>query len=195
MPGKRLRAVSWSGLFGAVLVAGLLTGGTAAYASTTWMVDNTNSNCSDTGSGTAAQPFCTIAAAAKKAGAGDTVTVNAGTYAGTSVNPANSGTAGSPITFTASPGVTINGGTRAVALSNRNYITIRRFTITGTSSYGISVSGGSNVTIASNTESFAGTPITSPAMGIYLSNLAGGLVQGNFTHDNSAQRIYLTGST
>ena len=28
---------------GAVLVAGLLTGGTAAYASTTWIVDNTNS--------------------------------------------------------------------------------------------------------------------------------------------------------
>jgi parallel beta-helix repeat protein len=195
MPGKRLRAASWSGLFGAVLVAGLLAGGTAAYASTTWMVDNTNSNCSDTGSGTAAQPFCTIAAAAKKAVAGDTVTVNAGIYAGTSVNPANSGQAGSPITFTASPGVTINGGTRAFALSNRNYITIRGFTITGTSSYGISVSGGSNVTIASNTESFAGTPITSPAMGIYLSNLNGGLVQGNITHDNSAHGIYLTGTT
>ena len=42
MPGKRLRAASWSGLFGAVLVAGLLTGGTAAHASTTWIVDNTN---------------------------------------------------------------------------------------------------------------------------------------------------------
>ena len=52
MPGKRLRAASWSGLFGAVLAAGLLTGGTAAYASTTWIVDNTNSNCSDSGSGT-----------------------------------------------------------------------------------------------------------------------------------------------
>ena len=195
MPGKRVRAASWSGLFGAVLVAGVLTGGTAAFASTTWIVDNTNSNCSDTGSGTASQPFCTIAAAAKKAVAGDTVTVNAGTYAGTSVNPTNSGTAGSPITFTANPGVTINGGTRAFALSSRNYITIRGFTITGTSSYGISVSGGSNVTIAGNTESFAGTPITSPAMGIYLSSLNGGLVQGNITHDNSAHGIYLTGTT
>jgi len=79
MPGKRVRAASWSGLFGAVLVAGVLTGGPAAYASTTWIVDNTNSNCSDTGPGTASQPFCTIAAAAKKAVAGDTVTVNAGT--------------------------------------------------------------------------------------------------------------------
>ena len=195
MPGKRLRAASWSGLFGAVLVAGMLAGGTAAYASTTWVVDNTNSNCSDTGSGMSSQPFCTIAAAAKKAVAGDTVVVNAGTYAGTSVNPVNSGTAGSPITFTANPGVTINGGTRAFALSSRNYITIRGFTITGTSSYGISASGGSNVTITGNTESFAGTPITAPAMGIYLSNLNGGLVQGNITHDNSAHGIYLTGTT
>jgi parallel beta-helix repeat protein len=123
------------------------------------------------------------------------VLVNAGTYAGTSVNPKNSGTAGSPISFVANPGVTISGGTRAFAISSRNYITIRGFTITGTSAYGISVSGGSNVTIAGNTESFAGTPITAPAMGIYLSNLNGGLVQGNITHDNSAHGIYLTGTT
>src|SRR5436309_2324784 len=57
------------------------------------------------------------------------------------------------------------------------------------------LAGGTNLTIASNTESFAGTPITSPAMGIYLSNLNGGLVQGNVTHDNSAHGIYLTGTT
>jgi len=196
MPGKRLRAASWSGLFGAVLVAGVLTGGTAAYASTIYVVDNTNpSACSDAGPGTASQPFCTILAGANKAGAGDTVLVNAGTYPGTSVTPKVSGQPGSPITFSANPGVTISGGTRAFALSGKSYITIRGFTITGTSSYGISVSGGSNVTIASNTESFAGTPVTSPAMGIYLSNLNGGLVQGNITHDNSAHGIYLTGTT
>src|SRR6476646_2804173 len=194
MPGKRLRAASWSGLFGVVLAAGLLSGGTAAHASTMWIVDNTNSNCSDSGSGTS-QPFCTIGAAAKKAQAGDTVTVNRGTYAGTSVNPTNSGTAGSPVTFTANPGVTISGGTRAFAISSRNYITIRGFTITGTSSYGISVSGGSNVTVTNNTESYAGTPISSPAAGISLANLAGGLVQGNITHANSAHGIYLSGST
>jgi len=176
------------------MVVGMLSSG-AAYASTSYTVDNTNPACSDTGPGTAAQPFCTIAAAAKKTVAGDTVLVNAGTYAGTSVNPTNSGTAGSPITFTANPGVTISGGTRAFALSSRSYITISGFTITGTASYGISVSGGSNITIARNTESYAGTPISAPAAGIYLSNLSGGLIQGNITHDNSAHGIYLTGST
>jgi parallel beta-helix repeat protein len=195
MSARALRATGWTGgLLGVVMVVGMLSSG-AAYASTSYTVDNTNPACSDTGPGTAAQPFCTIAAAAKKAVAGDTVLVNAGTYAGTSVNPTNSGTAGSPITFTANPGVTISGGTRAFALSSRSYITISGFTITATSSYGISVSGGSNITIARNTESYAGTPISAPAAGIYLSNLSGGLIQGNITHDNSAHGIYLTGST
>ena len=199
MSGKRLRAASWSALFGAVLVAGVLTGGTAASASTTWIVDNTNSACNDTGAnaGTPAQPFCTItaAAAAMKVGAGDTVLVSAGTYNVTSgINPANSGTPGSPITFTANQGVTITGG-KFFALSGKSYITINGFTITGTSSNGISVSGGSNVTISNNTESYAGTPISSPAAGISLTNLSGGLVQGNITHDNSAHGIYLSGST
>src|SRR5260370_1109449 len=117
MHGNGRRAASWCGLFGVVIAGSVLTGVTAAHASTTYTVDNTNPSCSDT----AGTPFCTIAAAANKAQAGDTVLVNAGTYAGTSVNPTNSGTAGSPITFTANQGVTISGGTRAFALSSRSY--------------------------------------------------------------------------
>ena len=174
-----------------VAVGAITLASTAALASNVYIVDNTNPSCSVSGPGTPAQPFCTIAGAANVALPGDTVLVQAGTYAGTSVNPRNSG-----VTFTANPGVTISGGTRAFAISARSNIVISGFIITGTSSYGISVSGSSsNVTISGNTESFAGTPISSPAMGIYLSNLAGGLVQGNVTHDNSAHGIYLTGTT
>jgi parallel beta-helix repeat protein len=193
MRGNGRRAASWCGLFGMVIAGSMLTGVTAAHASTTYTVDNTGS-CSDT-TGT---PFCTIAAAAKKAQPGDTVLVNAGTYPATSVNPTNSGISGSPITFTANQGVTITGGAagmRAFALSGKSYITIQGFTITSTPSYGISVSGGGNVTISNNTESYAGTPVSAPAAGIYLNNVAGGLVQDNVTHDNSAHGIYLTGST
>jgi parallel beta-helix repeat protein len=169
---------------------------TAASASTTYVVDNTSASCSDTGPGSTAQPFCTIGAAAKTAQAGDTVLVNAGTYTGSSVNPANSGTAGSPITFTANAGVTISGGTRAFSISSRNYIVVNGFTITGTSSNGISVSGGSNVIISNNNVSFAGHPVSgSTAPGIYLSGPVGGTVSGNVTHDNSAHGIYLAGST
>ena len=136
-------------LLGAFAVSGIATA-TAAYASTSYVVDNTSAACSDTGAGTATQPFCTIATAAKKALAGDTVLVNAGTYPGTAVNPTNSGTADAPITFTANPGVTISGGTKAFSLSSRSYIVISGFTITGTSSAGIAVSGGQNDTVANN---------------------------------------------
>jgi parallel beta-helix repeat protein len=166
-----------------------------ALGASNYVVDNTVS-CSDTGPGSSAQPFCTIAAAAAKAVAGDSVLVRAGTYAGTSVNPANSGTAGSPIRFSANPGVLISGGTRAFALSSDSYITISGFTITGTSQYGISVSGGSGVVLSNNTVTLAGHPVSGQiAAGISVSNLAGGRISGNVTHDNSDHGIYLAGST
>jgi parallel beta-helix repeat protein len=182
-------------MLAAILVAGVVTA-SPAYAATTYVVDNTSPSCSDTGPGTSSQPFCAIAAAAKKAKAGDTVLVRAGTYAGTSVNPTSSGVAGSPITFTANVGVTISGGTRAFAISNRSYIVINGFTVTSTSSYGISVSGGSNVVVSRNVVSFTGSPVSgSAAAGIYLSGLSGGTVSGNVSHDNSAHGIILTGGT
>ena len=180
MPGKRLRAASWSGLFGAVLVAGMLTGGTAAQASTTWIVDNTNPNCIDSGANAAhpAQPFCKIADANTKVQQGDTVLVNA-----ERITRPRASTRPFPVfraarSPTANQGVTISGGKSFALSGNKSYITINGFTITGTSSAGISVSGGSNVTISNNTESYAGTPISSPAAGISLTNLAGGLVRG-----------------
>ncbi len=159
------------------------------------VVDNTVS-CSDTGPGSSTQPFCTIAAAAGKAVAGDSVLVRAGTYAGTAVNPTNSGTATSPITFTANPGVTISGGTRAFALSSRSYITISGFTVTGTTQYGISVSGGGGVVLSNNTVTLAGQPVSGQtAAGIYVSILAGGRIAGNVTHDNSDHGIALVGTS
>ena len=168
-----------------------------AFGATNYVVDNTTS-CSDTaqGAGTSTLPFCTMTPAATKAQPGATVLVRAGTYTGTSTNPTNSGGSGSPITFTANPGVVISGGTRAFMLSSDSYITISGFTITGTSSYGISVSGGGHVVISGNTVSNAGLPVSgSIAAGIYLSNVAGGQVSGNVTHDNSSDGIALTGTT
>ena len=156
----------------------------------TWYVDNTNPSCSDTGPGTAAQPFCTIGSGTSAAVSGDSVFVNAGTYTGSSLNPV------SGVTVDANPGVTISGGTSAFALSGRSNVAISGFTITGTSSNGISVSGGGNVTISSNTVSYAGTPASGlTARGISLSNVSGGTVKGNVTHDNSDHGIYLAGST
>jgi parallel beta-helix repeat protein len=191
---RRLSGVACS-ITSAVVVSGLLSV-TAARAATVYVVDTTSASCSDAGSGTPAQPFCTIGAAASKAIAGDTVLVSAGSYTGTSVNPANSGTAGSPITFTANAGVTINGGAHAFAISSRNNIVINGFTVSGTTSYGISVTGGSNIVVSKNTVSLAGQPVSGfAATGIYLNGVAGGTVAGNITHDNSAHGIDLAGTT
>ena len=194
---------------------------TVAYASaSTYYVDNTGTCLDAPAAGTTTQPFCTISYATSRITAqGTTVVVRAGTYAGTAVTPSLSGAAGSPITFTASPGVTISGGTKAFALSGRSYIVISGFTVTGTSSYGISISngsndtvsgntimgsgshaiylsGGSSNTVSGNTESNAGQPVKGlSAYGIWLNNETGDLVQGNVTHDNSAYGIYLSGTT
>ena len=181
------------GLVAGVLIASALTG-VASASGNVYIVDNTSANCSASGPGTPAKPFCTIAGAANVAVAGDTVLVQAGTYPGTGVNPKNSG-----VTFHANPSVTISGGTKAFSISSRSNIVISGFTISGTTSagisissgagvsiagntfsatgsYGVSVSGGNNVTISNNTESGAGIPITNPASGIYLSGVSGGVV-------------------
>jgi hypothetical protein len=72
-------------------------------AGTTYYVDNASQNCSNTGPGTLATPFCTIQAGANAAQAGDTVAIAAqvdGADAfGETVTVHNSGTASAPITF------------------------------------------------------------------------------------------------
>jgi parallel beta-helix repeat protein len=82
-----------------------------AAAATTWFVDGASASCTDTAAGgTQSTPFCTITAAAKKAlTPGDSVTVAPATYR-EQVTVAASGTAASPITFTATgPGVIVLG--------------------------------------------------------------------------------------
>lgn len=176
-------------VLGAVVVASAAITG-SAYASTIYVVDNTNPSCSDTGPGTPSQPFCTIGAGAKKAVAGDSVLVNAGTYAGTSVNPANSGTSTSPITFTANPGVLVSGGTRAFALSGRSDIVVSGFTVTGTSSYGISVTGGcSNVVVS-------GATITATSSyGIFVSAGSNVVVSGSTVTGTVGYGIAVSGGS
>jgi parallel beta-helix repeat protein len=189
---RRHRRARFAAAIALVLAVVLTTAAAAASRRShrVWVVDNTARKCSNTGPGNAARPLCTIKAGAKAAAPGDTVRVRAGTYRGTSVNPARS-----RVTFTAHAGVTISGGKSAFAISHRRNIRISGFTITRTSGYGISVSGGSNVTISANNESYAGTPSSHPATGIYVHNLAGGLISGNVTHDNSAHGISLNGTT
>ena len=154
--------------------------------------------CSDSGPGTQAQPFCTISKAAAVATAGQTVLVSSGTYT-EDVTPANSGTAGNPITFQAAPGATatITGAADAFTISGRSWITISGFTITGTTSSGIYLSSASNITVSGNRVTASGQRVQGAnAVGIYVGGTSNSTISGNTVDNNSATGIYLTqGST
>lgn len=111
--GRRIarRGVSeW--LVVAALAAGLVFSGVAQAATpVTLYVDQHNASCSATGAGTSEQPFCTIGAAAAKAGPGNTVLVAAGSYT-EKVKPLSGGTSESPLTFMAAPGGDCRGDRR-----------------------------------------------------------------------------------
>jgi parallel beta-helix repeat protein len=161
-------------------------------------VDRSNPSCSNTGPGTATQPFCTIGAGASRAIAGQTVQVAPGTYSEV-VNVSTSGTSTAPIVFTAAPGatVTLSGQANGFIISGKSWITVAGFAVTHTTSYGISVGDSSHITLASNHVSYSGQPVSGmTASGIRLTNVTDSLVSGNTSDHNSDHGIYLTnGST
>ena len=172
--------------------------GTAAASGSILYVDRGNPNCSNSGSGTATQPYCTIGAAAAHVGQGQTVQVASGTYP-ESVTVTTSGISIAPITFTAAPGatVTVSGQSNGFVIAGKSWITINGFAVTETSSYGISVSNSSHITISGNHVTYAGLPINGKTKaGISLSNVTDSLVAGNTADHNSYAGIQLTtGST
>src|SRR6266566_3923465 len=181
------------------LAAALLPGALRATNGPTLYVDGSNASCSNSGSGTATQPFCTVGAAASTAIAGQTVQVAAGTYP-EHVAPANSGSVGAPIVFTTAPGATVTvtgAGVDGFTISTKSWITVNGFTVTGTSGRGFSVSNSSHITISNNHVSHAGQPTSGlTKAGIYLSNVTDSLVSGNTSDHNSDYGIVLTnGST
>jgi len=163
----------------------------------TLYVDGANPNCSDTGSGSATQPFCTIGKAGKVAVAGQTVLVSAGDYSeNVSVN--SSGTATAPIVFAAAPGehVTVSGQSHGFTISNRTWITVKGFDVTQTTGDAIYVTNSSNITLTNNHVSYAGLPVSGKiAKGIRLSNVTNSLVLDNTIDHNTDFGIYLVSGT
>jgi parallel beta-helix repeat protein len=176
----------------------LVQAGTAAADGSVLFVDKGNPGCSDAGSGTATQPFCTIGAAAGRVSAGQTVQVAAGTYP-EKVTVSSSGTSAAPIVFSAAPGasVTLSGQPNGFTISGRSWITVNGFSVTGTTSYGISVANSSHITLSGNHVSYSGQPIRGQtSSGISLSNVTDSLVTGNTADHNTYAGIQLTsGST
>ena len=177
-----------------------MTAGPAAAA--TYYVDNTNVSCSDLTSnpGTSiGSPLCTLTRAVAKATlAGDTARVLAGTYA--EVVKPNSGTAGSPVTFSAAPGVTVtgpagnstNGG--AFRITSKSYIVVDGFTITGTADYGIILDTSNHITISNNHVSYSGTA-SIHRIGIYLRVATDSIIIGNTTDHNTMDGIRLAAAS
>ncbi len=160
-------------------------------------VDGSSASCSNLGQGTAAQPFCTISAAATWVAAGQTVQVASGNYP-EDVPVSTPGTSSAPIVFTAAPGatVTLSGKANGFTVANTSWNTINGFVVTGTTSYGISVSASSNITISGNHVSYAGLPVSgSTRTGILLANTTNSLVSGNTADHNTYAGIELNGGS
>ncbi len=194
---RRARAIAIAILAVAGTGGTLLVGTATAGATTALYVDRANPACSDTGTGSAAQPFCTIVRGAKVAKADTTVFVASGTYGG-DISVSNSGTAGAPITFTAGPGATvvIQGGTSGFKISSKSYVTVTGFTVTSTTGNGISASSAAHLVIAANRVTLAGKPVSgSTKPGIKLSGVIASTISGNTTDHNSDAGIYASSSS
>ena len=165
---------------------------------TTLYVDKGNASCSDTGPGTATQPFCAISAGATRVTPGQTVQVASGTYP-ERVVVSSSGSSTAPITFTSAPGatVTVTGQANGFYISNKSWITVTGFTVTNTSDHGLYVSSGSSrITLSNNHVTTSGQPQSGKTKsGIYLSNVSDSVVRANTVDHNTSYGIYLTGST
>ena len=171
----------------ALLFVVLVRSELASAASGTLYVDRGNPSCSDSGTGTPIQPFCTITGAAKKVAAGQTVEVATGTYA-EAVTMVASGTSTGPISFTAAPGatVTVSGKANGFSISGKSWISITGFHVTNTTSYGIVAKNSAHITIAQNEVSYSGKPVSgSTRFGIRLENTVDSEVAGNTAHHNT----------
>ena len=176
------------------LCAPALVGTASAALAPVLYVDKGNTSCRDSGRGSVTTPFCTISKGATVAVAGQTVQVSAGTYNG-AVRVANSGSAGSPITLSASPGVVVTSSSVGIAVPGRSWVVIRGFETGPTTNEGILVSGAaSHVTIMGNHVHNAGTPLlgaTHNGIGIQGSTVDSSVV-GNTVDHNSDSGIFLT---
>ncbi|MER6268611.1 PKD domain-containing protein [Streptomyces sp900105755] len=111
----------------AVLLSGLGAGTAHADTGTALYVDNLAANCSDTGPGSKAEPFCQIQPAAQAAAAGDIVHIAGSNTVYAPVTISSKGTADAPVRFFAAAGtgteVKVAGGqTTGITFSGAEYV-------------------------------------------------------------------------
>ncbi|MFI7430209.1 PKD domain-containing protein [Micromonospora sp. NPDC049836] len=126
-----MRRTSLAALTAAAVTGGLLLPTTAARADepTVRYVRQFSTACSDTGPGTLAQPFCSIAPAAAIVGPGQTVEVGPGTYR-ERVAVTRSGTPDQPIVFrsdSTNSNALLTGPAAGITIDGQHDIMIQRF--------------------------------------------------------------------
>src|SRR5690348_6719587 len=148
--GASMRRRHMAGLLAAVVVAGASLSGAApaAAATDTLYVNNTAAaTCSDSGSGSQSQPYCTIMAAVAVAQPGQTVLIT-GIY-GEHMVLSRSGMPGAPITFQGTgPGIAqLQGAGSGLDISGQHDLVITGMNFaTG----GVAISNSSAITFQKN---------------------------------------------
>jgi len=112
------------------------------------------SGCSNSGSGSKSQPFCTVSKGVSKLSAGDTLRIGAGTYK-EQVTVSVSGSSGKPVVIEAAPGAkpVIDGSGKShyekglIHISGRSHVTIRGITVRKSSYYCMKISGSKYIVV------------------------------------------------
>ena len=149
--GRRQPLVSTAAL--AVLVVSCFGSGVAhadTVVGTAFHVDDAATGCSDTGPGSAAEPFCQIQPAADAAAPGDTVYVAGRGTAYAPVTIRSAGTAEAPVTFLPAPGdaspVTVAGkDTAAVTFSGAQYVDLAGIRARASGTTALAVTGSQHI--------------------------------------------------
>ncbi|MGQ0520776.1 MAG: right-handed parallel beta-helix repeat-containing protein [Actinomycetota bacterium] len=202
--GGRFRR--WSPAVAVALVAGggvplvALAPSPALAAGDLW-VDGSSPSCSDgftrEQAGVPLTPWCSVVRAAEEAGAGDTVRIRPGTYAGT-VRPATSGSLGAPVRFVADGGgVTLDGAgaSATVKLVSVTDVSLEGLAVTGAAVQGIWAYGAQRITLGGLSVTGNGGPgiqvRESSAVTVTRSRIAGNGGAGIFETAGSSGNRYV----
>jgi parallel beta-helix repeat protein len=157
----RIVAVSAATLIAAASISPIAA---QAAGQNTIYVNGASPACTDSGTGTATAPYCTLQAAADAASPGDLVSVTPGTYAAATIT--RSGTASDPIVFTGNGTWTNLGMTTAAVtafdVSGASHVRIQNFALAPGAAADAVVDGGADVTFRNDI--FRGTVLALPAL-------------------------------
>ncbi|MEY9963085.1 hypothetical protein ABIA33_001111 [Streptacidiphilus sp. MAP12-16] len=118
MPHRRSAGLAIAALATALGLPGLAAQAAAATPTVLYVDNGTSAHCSDQGTGTQAQPYCTISAAAAVVLPGQTVSIAPGQGYNEEVDITRSGTASAPITFAGEQSAPGTGGGYAVGVGD-----------------------------------------------------------------------------